>query len=357
MTDEVKQRIQRYKESLGEQKLIILDALFDATESLEKGVEARRFRADHPEWFDGLRELEGIHTLLDRSYDEYDRYRVKPYALPLLSSRRALDLLGVMDGLLPQLQKIYRERLDGPVPIEELEALTIADKSVLHDVLYMMCEAHDFLGSRSAGFPTSAESYTHIQESVLQKSSSLENLTCYYDSIPASLNTMPAASALSGFQGVEPIELPSIFDACEIKDGAPEWLALLDEPERKMLLEVDKALKTRLRALSVMGIRALFDLFVQKHIKDSRNFKGSLEALKGRGYISAKQEKLIAVVFDVGSATMHRGHYPSVEDVETCVSVYGHIIKIERELRAKVEKMEKATPSRPPKEKRSKAEQ
>lgn len=346
MNEELDRRIVHYKKALGEQKLRMLDVLFDAISHLPEGVSAMRFRADHPDWIAGLDELQSKHNLIERSNDRLDLYRVKPYILPLVGSPRAKAILEAMERLLPHLKEIYIDRLDEKVTVKEFEDLKVAELDVLHDALYMMVESYGFFGGRTNDFPESADSSTIIREAVLEVDSCLNELTRYYDTKPYGLSAMLAISSLADFDNRERIELPSIIGACGARSGAAESLHLLDEQEKRMLVEVDEALNAGLCALSVMGIRALFDMFVHKHVRDMGSFSRSLSVLQESGHLSGRQADLISPVFDLGSATMHRGYYPSAEDVRVCVEIYGHIIRQERSLISDAEGMKGRVPQR-----------
>lgn len=346
MTKYIRQRIQSFRDLLGERKVGILNALAMASDSFPAGVKAARFRADNPGWMSELDELVAVNTLIERSHDQEDIYRLKPYALPLLCVQRAKDIIEVMENLLPYLQSIYRERLNQKVLVDELYELNIAGRDLLRDVLYMMEQCHAFFGGRSGDFPDAPGAHVYLRESVLSLDSCLEELTRYYDKQPVDRSAMSAIATLSNFEYGERIELPSILGACDAAVSEMQCLEFLDDQERAMLLEVDKALRAGLCALSVMGIRALFDLFVHKHVPDHGSFSRSLDALQKHGYLSARQGALIAPVFELGSATMHRGYYPSAQDVSTCVAVYAHIIRYERSLSSEVGRLRERIPPR-----------
>ncbi len=349
MDNLVEDRIRKAREGIGEKKLHILSASFDRIESFPEGIGAVRFRADNEDWISELNELESIPSLVDRSRDQDDLYRIKPYALPLIDSDRAKRIVSTCEEILPGLKSLYRDRLGSAVAVEEILELSNEDQFVVLDAVYMMTELHGLIGGGQRGFPYLQGATTILFEDILQAESCLDVMTQYYDQ---HISDVPKTQlVIWPSDSYQLSRLPSIISACETDAGRLECVDFLDDAEKHILLEVDQALNAGLSALSVMGIRALFDCFVQKHVPNHRNFTSGLEALIESGIISARQAELIRPAFELGSATMHRGHIPSRDDVIDCINIYSHLVKAERDLRGRAEGVAVRTPPRPNKKK------
>lgn len=345
MLKDIQEHIDRAKAELGETKLAILNEIFDACQDLPDGISAKRFRADRPSLINDMNALEGMHTLIERSRDK-DRYLIKPYALPLLDSDRARAILAMADRLLLIFQEIYHERFTDSVPVEEILGKKLGSEDVVLDALYMISEAHGIFGGRSNHFPYESGATTTVVEDVLQLQSCVEIFSRYYEQHIGNRHVAESFPGMWSGLGESSIESLSILSACSVFSEKLGCIEFLDEAEKSLLQEVETALQKGLLSLSMMGIRALVDYFVQKHVSDHKNFTNSLEAIQTAEIISGRQAKLLAPVFDAGSAAMHRGYQPSREVVEKCIEVYAYIVRGERHLMSQVESIARQTPPR-----------
>ena len=87
-------------EAVGPSALVLVEELFARSSGRPPGVDASRFRADHPDWMDELDRLVSSELLLKRFY-ESDTYRVRAFALPLLKNPQAAALLDGMEKTQP----------------------------------------------------------------------------------------------------------------------------------------------------------------------------------------------------------------------------------------------------------------
>lgn len=346
MLEDIQGRISRAKAELGEERLAVLNELFDAHQHLPDGVDARRFRADRPSKMGVMDELEGMHSFIGRSREQHERYIIKPYSLPLLDSGRARAIFSMTEKLLPILREFYRERLTDPVSIEEILDRGLEPEDVVRDALYMISETHIVIHGRSNNFPYEAGTVAYVEEGVLRRQSFAEVFCQYYDQHIGNRHVADSFPGMWSGLGENGIESLSILAACSVSSERVECLEFLDDAEKLLLQEVEAALQKGLFSLSMMGIRALIDYFVQKHVSDLGNFTRSLEAMQAKDIISGRQAKLLEPVFDAGSAAMHRGYVPSKEVVKTCIDVYAHIVRGERHLMPQVESIARQTPPR-----------
>lgn len=346
MLEDIQARIDSAKAEMGQERLSVLNDLFDAHQHLPDGVDARRFRADRPSMMGVMDELEGMHTFIERSRAQQERYIVKPYSLPLLDSSRARAIFAMTEKLLPVLREFYRERLTGPVSVEEILEKAPEPENVVRDALYMISEAHAVICGRSTNFPYELGTVAHIEEGVLQRQSFAEVFCQYYDQHINNVrvaDSFPGSWLELGEGGNEALSILSAFSASSRK---LERLDFLDEAENSLLREIDVALSMGLFSLAIMGIRALIDSFAQRHVPGHKTFAGSLKAMQQGGIISGWQSELLLKVFDAGSAVMHRSHRPSRQDVDDCIQIYVHIILADRELRPRADGLAERTPPR-----------
>ncbi|MBU9382119.1 DUF4145 domain-containing protein [Burkholderia gladioli] len=136
----------------------------------------------------------------------------------------------------------------------------------------------------------------------------------------------------------------------------PEWLwkwwamsGLGGKPVFTICQEVYKALQNSQLHLAAMGVRAVLELAVIDKIGgDRRSFAENLNALYDQGHVSLLMKDRLATVLDVGSATIHRGHSPTREDLNVLVDIMEHIIESLYIHEEDVKRLAQRTPPRPP---------
>ncbi len=351
MKEEMIARIEGAKRNLGPLKIQILSAIFESQKSVSEGVGAKRFRADHKEWIREIEDIESKHTLIRRTNDERDVYYVTPYSLPLLESNKAERIIEVMEVALSKLQEFYSSRLNERVEIEELLGIDGIDDEDLRHALYFLSETHGVFSSTSADFPYAKASSCHLYEGVIRVESSLDILCQYYDQLDDSKSVMMPQDLLYANLNDGLQESPSIISSFFRGEERVHCLDFLDEGERRIMIEVEKALKSGLVALSAMGIRTLFDFYLQKQLPNYQNFSAGIKELRKQGHFSSLDEDLIKTVVDLGNAAAHRGHIPSSEDLEVCIQVYARLVVGDRDLRSRVSDLAKKIPQRENKKK------
>jgi len=346
MKEEMTARIEGAKRTLGPLKIEILSVIFESQKSVSEGVGAKRFRADHKNWISDLEDMASKHTLVRRTNDVNDVYHVAPYALPLLESNKASRIIEAMEAVLSRLQNFYDERLDETLAVEELLGIDgIEDEDVRH-ALYFLGEAHGIFSSRSTNFPYADESSCHLYEGVIRVESSLDILCQYYDKLDGPKPAMMPQGLLYSDFSYAQMDSPSIVNACLQGDERLLHINFLDKDEKRVMQEIEQALRIGLVSLPAMGIRTLFDFYLQKKLPGYQNFSSGLKELRKQGDISTLDVDLISPVIDLGHAASHRGHAPSIEDLEVCIRVYARLILGERELKGMVGGLAKRTPQR-----------
>lgn len=127
----------------------------------------------------------------------------------------------------------------------------------------------------------------------------------------------------------------------------PDWLARGEAPGYHGILEeVYAALHADSRRLALMGARSAIDTAIAKRIGDQGSFTQGLNALQQANLLSKQERPLIEAAFDAGSAAMHRGHQPTIEDLNTVMDIVERVIHSEV-LESKVKDLAASTPKRP----------
>ncbi len=128
----------------------------------------------------------------------------------------------------------------------------------------------------------------------------------------------------------------------------PDWLVRREVPSYQGLLdEVYAALHADSRRLAMMGARAIIDKAMAKLVGDQGSFAQGVQALVDAGLIGKPERPLIEAAFDAGSATMHRGHQPTADSLNTVIDIVERIVHAEV-LAEKAKELAAATPPRPP---------
>ncbi len=132
----------------------------------------------------------------------------------------------------------------------------------------------------------------------------------------------------------------------------PDWLVRREAPSYQGLLdEVYTALHADSRRLAMMGARAVIDKAMAKLVGDQGTFAQGIEALVNAGLIGTPERPLIEAAFDAGSATMHRGHQPTSDSLNTVIDIVERVVHAEV-LAEKAKELAAATPPRPPRVKK-----
>jgi hypothetical protein len=140
-----------------------------------------------------------------------------------------------------------------------------------------------------------------------------------------------------------------VFFPPRVSRQKPAWLT--QHPELNdyidLFEEVYTALQADSRRLAMMGARAVIDLAVARMLgSDPGNFTAGMNELVAAKRLSDEERALIDAAFDAGSAAMHRGHQPEVDDVNTAIDIVERVVHAEV-LKKKAKALADATPKRP----------
>ncbi len=129
-----------------------------------------------------------------------------------------------------------------------------------------------------------------------------------------------------------------------------KWLENLPDEYPGLLNEIYSALHADNRRLSMMGARAIVDIFINRKVGDLGNFTSGMKALQKEGYISEKNRVVLEAAIEVGNATTHREHKPTSEQVSAVMDIIENLIQHDV-LQKSAESLRGTTPKRQKKDK------
>lgn len=110
----------------------------------------------------------------------------------------------------------------------------------------------------------------------------------------------------------------------------PSWSndSLSDVPQDidSLMDEVYAALHANSRRLAAMGARTMIDMLMTDVVKDIGGFQAKLDALVTHDFITKRQRNTLEVALDAGSAAVHRGHKPSIHDLNLVMDIVEGIL-------------------------------
>ncbi len=105
----------------------------------------------------------------------------------------------------------------------------------------------------------------------------------------------------------------------------PDWLWELQVKDRRLwrlFKDVFVAMSNDLRTLAAIAMRTTFDRAAELlDVDPSLGFDQKLEELKASGLIVEREQKILAVLIDAGSAAAHRGWEPTHKQLEGMVTL------------------------------------
>ncbi len=317
--DTIQVYIDETRKVLGKEHIKTLSGLFEAQKGMPPSVPKKRYRADHIGQIDSLDYLEQSANLI-QSDEKNEAYFIRPYALPLIDSPDIKPILERASEIYEKLRELYRVNLDTPVKKDQiLTKKKIKDKlSII--ALYYLSKSHDVHRGYGKDFPFNDEAHLYIDEDVLKRSSFLEVLTDYYrwHFLNKEQNQLAQTSLDQPFNTKD--DLTNFFDDND-PNGFPIWFNHIGAAEKALVIEINSAMNSGLRALPAIGIRALIENIMVILLDDRGSFRKNLIALHENGHISEKEKTILEDVYDIGSAVMHRSYTPSQQTVKTCLEV------------------------------------
>lgn len=336
--------VDKVKAALGQPALQALSLIFQQSQSFPPGTNIDRFRADHTELIDVLNKLGWADTFLKQDHIR-GTYRVSGYALPLIDSMHASELLTCMDSVYRKLQDYYKENLREPLRAEMFLALVDGNKNVAKEAFFYLRDIDGWWSSLSNEFPLDPNATVSLNEQLLVYKSFGDMLARVYEWNYVN----PSKSSGSPSNWLNQIargKSPGLFGALSTSP-IPEWFNELDDSKRALLIEIDFNLRNDQSALPMMGMRALLDSVMVDRLGDVGGFEAKLKKFAENGYVTKQHADILRKVLEAGNASMHRTYFPNSEDLITCGEVVKHLLHGIYILHPRAQKLAENTPPRP----------
>lgn len=136
----------------------------------------------------------------------------------------------------------------------------------------------------------------------------------------------------------------------------PEWLGGITSVPWKLtslINEVYAAIFSESHCLAMMGVRALLDMVIVGTAGDKGVFSQKLDALIDEGFVSKNNRIVLEATLEAGHAAAHRGHSPSVKEVNNALDIIENLIQAVYVLGDTADTLQQATPPRLPRKKKT----
>lgn len=179
----ISSEIEKMSQILGKENIDCLTNLFEKMNGQPPRVNKKRYRADHPSQINILNYLEDSARLIRTEHIKTEQlYFLYPYALPLVKTPKAENLLNLMREIYQTFPDFYKERLDASVTREELLKTVDAPTDNILEALSYFKEANGVWVGWGNEFPYKENSQINLSENVILKKDFLEILGDYYRS-------------------------------------------------------------------------------------------------------------------------------------------------------------------------------
>jgi hypothetical protein len=129
----------------------------------------------------------------------------------------------------------------------------------------------------------------------------------------------------------------------------PKWQYKVPNEIRLLLQEVYNAMHSDSRSIAMMGARAIIETAMVSKVGDKGSFASHLKAMESVGLLSKSAVTFLEVALDAGSASMHRAHRPSSQDLHTVMDIVENFLQSLFVLERAAKDLKASTPQRPAK--------
>jgi hypothetical protein len=317
----------------------LLLKLFDPSDYGQIGVNARRFRADHPEAIPSLDVCERIGFIRR----DAEKYFITLLGVTQLNAYETREFFDTAENLHHALRIRYLAEPGCAVKVYDLAREVGLDFRQVFQCLFLMRECpqwwEGFCNADAIDDPTTASIVPG--EGVL---------------VQPSFKTRVREWESTGRQfrlnacGVFSPALPAVPAGFGSENHLSEELARVLPTDQVILLrEVIKAVENELLTLASMGLRAVIDMVCTDQIGDPGGFQKKVDALLKAGIITKVQSSILLTVVDVGNASAHRGYAPDNSDINTVIGVVEDLLKCVYLHPSRAAVLAQKTPARRPK--------
>ncbi len=131
-----------------------------------------------------------------------------------------------------------------------------------------------------------------------------------------------------------------------VSRSKPIWFDQLPEEYQEILSEIYSVLHMDNRRLAMMGARCVIDLFITRKVGDQGRFDLGMKMLEAKGYISNKNAIFLKAAVEIGHASAHRGHKPTITNVNSVIDIVENLLQQGEVLSNSAKLLKKSTPRR-----------
>lgn len=336
--------VDQVSEAIGPEGITVLKFLFNESDR-GKSIPVQRFRADHPEWISTIDKLEVSQLFLERDQSTEANYRIKVFALPLISSDAANNLLKGFDEVWSVLRELYKKDLSAPFSIQQISELSQSDKSWCKGLFSYMRDVHGWYSGMSLDFPYGDDSTVNLSEGVLKHKAFSDLISQVYEWNYVNASKHAPLWDVVSQRITNSNDYTGFFSPADAA-GRPEWYDELDPIIKAVIDEVDRGLRAGLVSLPTMGLRTLIDITMSERGLVTGRFADRIQQFADNGWVTRKDKEVLEIVLDAGNASAHRAYFPNADDLSTCVEVVKHMLHGIYILRPKAERVKVNTPKK-----------
>lgn len=329
-------------EKLGQNKIVVLGALYSSLTGRVPSVNKKKFRVDNSENLNTISELETIDQLIKHN-SEQTQYTMASYAIPLVDHKSAQQLYTDMASIYKILSELYRTKYDSSISIDELLVICKLSKNRAITALYQLSQCHDVFSGRNNDFPFKSGTTVMLSEKLLTRKRLDDCFDEFYGWNLASQNSPDTNYAISELEYDN--KSHNIYFGVSA-NARPQWYDELSLAEKTLIDEIEMSVKNGARALPIMGIRALIESLMLTYFDDKGSFRKNVNNFASQGHITIQNKQILLSVIDAGSAAIHRAHIPRQEDIATCIAVVVNLLETLKVITPKVKELDASTPKR-----------
>lgn len=322
--------------------LALLSVLLAESPQSDAGIDSLSFRAAHYEHVSAIDWMESVGYIRK----DQERYHVSLTALVQMHDERAVGILRDSEVLFAALKQHYKRVQRQSLRVDELAVSVGLDSLKVKEALSYMVEA-PWWGGRSTSFFSDPEPSITPSEAVLGYASFFDVVVQLrsWQSTRIRDRQLALASALrSTFPGVD----ESTGQQTKRVRQRPDWIEDLPPTVKELLSEIYSALTLDLRALPAMGVRAVIDSVCVELVGDIGSFDEKLRQLVRDGHLLERERPFLAAAIEAGSASAHRGHVPSSDDLGVLLDILERLLHGQYILPTAAQQIQANTPPRPP---------
>lgn len=327
---------------LDQDGLALLSALLAESPQSDAGIDPLAFRAAHYEHISVIDWMESVGYIRK----DQERYHVSLTGLVQMHDERAREILQDSVVLFETLKQHYRRAQRQSLKLDDLAASVGLGSVEVKEALSYMVEA-PWWGGRSTSFFSDSEPSITPGEAVLGYASFTDVVVQLrrWQSTRIRDRQLALASALRPtFPGVD----KSIGQQTSRVRQRPDWIGDLPPTVKELLSEIYSALTLDLRALPAMGVRAVIDSVCVELVGDFGSFDEKLRQLVKDGHLLERERPFLAAAIEAGSASAHRGHVPSSDDLGVLLDILERLLHGQYILPTAARQIQANTPPRPP---------